>query len=231
MKERPILMNGPMVRATLDGSKTQTRRLVKPQPDHFHRDIIGKQEPYDQADWDRLIPQFGEKEISCPYGQPGNWLWVRETWGVISNSWDESGELCDWLPNRPATAIHEMRFGRGYYDGHVIYAADGPNEWAGDDDGGGEPRSAWHPSIHMPRIASRITLEILSVRVERLNDISEADALAEGALTWAQEQETQIKDTSDARQAFMALWGSINGPGSWDSNPWLWAVEFKRVTP
>lgn len=208
MKERPILMNAPMVRATLDGSKTQTRRIVKP----------GK--------WEHENAEYGVSFGNCPYGQPGDRLWVRETWGVVSHSWDADGNMIDWTPDRPATQIQEMRFGQGYYSGHVIYAADGAHEWAGDDDGGGEPRSAWHPSIHMPRAASRINLEITGVRVERLQDISEADAKAEGATPSIIGAHL---DHLKYRAGFQSLWESINGPGSWEANPWVWVVEFKRV--
>jgi len=247
MKERPILFSGAMVRALLAAEKTQTRRVAKPTR-RYPFEFIGSGDQsgpdwndpscwgFMSEDGDAWLLKDGTIEsdlhqIPCPYGQPGDRLWVRETWGVVSNSYDEDGNSCDWVPDRPATAINEMRFGQGYYSGHAIYAADCSFEWSGDDDGGGEPRSAWHPSIHMPRAASRILLEIVSVRVERLNDISEQDAIAEGAMFWAQEQETQIKDTSDARHAFMNLWQSINGPSSWDANPFVWAVEFKRVMP
>jgi hypothetical protein len=229
MKERPILFNGPMVRALLDGSKTQTRRVVR------YGMASGRSVAYQktQAFQDELTPY-------CPYGQPGDRLWVRETWGVVSNDWDADGNLTDWTPDRPATPITEMRFGQGYYSGHAIYAADGSYEWAGDDDGGGEPRSAWHPSIHMPRAASRILLEIVSVRVERLQDISEDDCWAEGidAVDGALDDMAILnlakrmnRSCHDAAPTYAALWESINGAGSWDTNPWVWAVEFKRVTP
>lgn len=235
MKERPILFTGPMVRAILDGSKTQTRRIAK--------EFAGRD------DLDAILKRFPSQN-GCPHGQPGDRLWVRETWGVVSNDWDAYGNLIDWTPDRPATAITEMRFGQGYYSGHAIYAADGSYEWAGDDDGGGEPRSAWHPSIHMPRAACRILLEIVSVRVERLQDISEVDAIAEGAThirsqAWDREHfpawrylfEEAVKAGAkppigpSPAQAYEKLWESINGAGSWDANPWVWVVEFKRVKP
>jgi len=254
MKERPILFSAPMVRALLDGSKTQTRRVVKLRAlagDYFEGGAAG-------VEFDGFrIPRdcgpaparfsaeavgggaFISEELPCPYGAPGDRIWVRETWGVVSNDWDGNGAPIDWTPNRPAMAISEMPFGKGYYSGHVIYAADGSYEWAGDDDGGGEPRSAWHPSIHMPRAASRILLEIVSVRVERLNDCSEADAKAEGVK--ADRAGGHFIDTPTARhaaavgmpavEAYQSLWESINGAGSWAANPWVWVIEFKRVTP
>jgi hypothetical protein len=232
MKERPILFSAPMVRALLDGSKTQTRRLVKPAPDirppvtsiaNIHGGFIDS----------------SEVVIANPYGQPGDRLWVRETWGVVSNAWDEDGNLVDWTPNRPATAITEMRFGQGYYSGHAIYAADGSHEWAGDDDGGGEPRSAWHPSIHMPRAASRILLEVVSVRVEQLNGISADDCRAEGidqcdglsASAEILDLARRMGTFSDEVLRYATLWEQINGAGSWGANPWVWVVEFKRVAP
>lgn len=222
MKERPILFQGAMVRALLDGSKTQTRRIVK------HNGASGFSAEFQKTQefQDKLTPR-------CPYGQPGDLLWVRETWGVVSNAWDDEGFMTDWTPTRPATAIHEMRFGSGYYSGHIIYAADGSYEWAGGDDGGGEPRTAWHPSIHMPRAASRILLEIVSVRVERLNDISEDDAFDEGIqfINGRYTFNGGLHESRTAKESFLALWESINGAGSWDVNPFAWCVSFKRVTP
>ena len=224
-----------MVRAILNGSKTQTRRIMKPQPQRIGDSTI--------LDWcgglfqpERLTTNSNLFN-HCPYGIPGDRLWVRETWGVVSNDWDDDGALIDWTPDRPATAISEMPFGKGHYSGHVIYAADGSHEWAGDDDGGGEPRTAWHPSIHMPRIASRILLEIVSVRVERLQDITEADARAEGitdgGCTNCGNPEPCVcaNPAPSARDAFCHLWGQINGPDAWAADPWVWVIEFKRVTP
>lgn len=236
MTERPILFSAPMVRALLDGSKTQTRRVVRQQPEypiiiatdpHTNRYQVGEREPVTEA---ALLRE-------CPYGQLGDRLWVRETWGVVSNDWDADGNLSDWVPDRPTTPISEMPFGKGYYSGHAIYAADGSYEWAGDDDGGGEPRSAWHPSIHMPRAASRIMLEIVSVRVERLAEISESDARAEGCAasgwqpSYSNPDNAGGDESMSAKDAFSDLWKSINGAGSWGATPFVWVVEFKRVTP
>lgn len=251
MKERPILFSAPMVRALLDGSKTQTRRVVKDLPPwpitEFHLDGGGTEFNVGSRGTGKWLPNgpapSGRGMASghwrlCPYGQPGDRLWVRETWGVVSSDWDAAGNLVDWTPDRPATAVNEMRFGQGYYSGHAIYAADGSYEWAGDDDGGGEPRFAWHPSIHMPRAASRILLEVVSVRVERLQDISEADAKAEG-IEPHEVSQFMIQGTSAAERAaiyrdaavgpYCGLWQQINGAASWDANPWVWVVEFKRV--
>lgn len=203
MKERPILFSGAMVRAILSGQKTQTRRVVNPYPPE-ERSII----PYLPS---AIVPQQDgtfaaytdgrkAKEFRCPYGQPGDRLWVRETF---------------------AAAIYSdgMRF--------VEYKADRSlSDFDGYDDPAG---GRWRPSIHMPRWASRITLEITDVRVERLQDISEADAEAEGV-----DFLRHVHDGDEgltARQLFDCLWSSINGDESWPSNPWVWVIEFKVVRP
>ncbi|HCF1015650.1 TPA: hypothetical protein NH744_002019 [Pseudomonas aeruginosa] len=217
MKERPILFNGAMVRAILEGRKTATRRIAKPVK---HPDLGNIYAP------GALVLEREPQHVidrACPYGQPGDRLWVREAWGVISNTWDESGNMVDWTPDRPATPIRDLPFGSGYYSGHAIYAADGPMEWAGDDDGGGESRSAWKPSIHMPRAISRILLEITAVRVERLHDLSDPGALAEGV------SHSEMHSGDSLVDVFARLWESTGG--DWDANPWVWVVEFKRVTP
>ncbi|RMS09246.1 hypothetical protein ALP72_03601 [Pseudomonas coronafaciens pv. coronafaciens] len=219
-KERPILFSTPMVRAILSGQKTVTRREVK-KPAALDCLAAGFEPAF------LALP--GNADL-CPYGKVGDRLWVRETWGVISHDFDEHGNMIDWKPDRPASKIREMRFGRGYYSGHVIYRADGEAAWAGDDDGGGDDRSAWKPSIHMPRIASRVLLEITDVRVERLQDISEEQALAEGVMSCKQDIDPDGNDYS-LQELFAGLWTMINGGGSWQSNPWVWVVEFKRAAP
>lgn len=173
MKERPILFSGPMVRAILEGRKTQTRRVVKPQPAHIAG--IGT-----VLNIDTITGK------ACPYGKPGDRLWVRETWDGVRL--DGGGAL-------------------------VSYRADGDKPVT--DDG------RWHPSIHMPRWASRITLEVVSVRVERLQEISEEDAMAEG-VALAENYRGPVAH-------FASLWEQINGLGSWNANPWVWVVEFRRV--
>lgn len=143
--------------------------------------------------------------------------------------------MIDWVPDRPSTAIHEMPFGNGYYSGYAIYAADGDFTW-GDDDGYEDGRSCWKPSIHMPRAASRILLEITDVRVERLNAISEEDATAEGvphAGSLLPEYPgtflTPKGDFATAKVAFQRLWEFIYGAENWLANPWVWVISFKRV--
>lgn len=243
MKERPILFSAPMVRALLDGTKTQTRRVMKPQPE-IRPGSEGKHW-WPATAFQSMMTiedcQFrgheGMAGDACPHGGRGDRLWVRETWGIVSNAWGEDGNLADWPPDRPATPIDEMPFGQGFYSGHAIYAADGSYEWAGDDDGGGEPRSAWHPSIHMPRAISRILLEIVSVHVERLQTISVGDCYAEGigqcdglgSNAEILDLARRIGNFTAAVLRYATLWEQINGAGSWDANPWVWVVEFKRV--
>jgi hypothetical protein len=196
MKERPILFSGPLVRAILDGRKTQTRRVVKT-TDSGRVKAAGSAKNWHLDDPNAVL--------ACPYGVPGDRLWVRETWSAIpvyevDNGVYEAGEPYHKVPKeKPSNA-------------HVIYAADTDAE------------GPFRPSIHMPRWASRILLEVDSVRVERLNDISELDAKAEGCFP---------RETEDGwlscRTAFCELWEAINGPDSWDANPWVWVVEFGRV--
>lgn len=219
MKERPILFSGAMVRSILAGRKTQTRRVMKSQPalenvfvGGVHREAWVWKDTADPAGW--LMHRM------CPYGQPGDRLWVRETWGPI-------------YPQDPH-----------YNGGHPIgidYKASHSREshqWRVMDDLG---TRRWKPSIHMPRWACRILLEITGVRVERLQDISEADALAEGIESLAGDKTIYhwdfpkprppyaVSGYKSARDAYKELWVEINGRESLDANPWVWIIEFKRV--
>ena len=228
MKEHPILFSAPMVRAILAGTKTQTRRVVKPQPHHGQ---VGRMANLGGTDW-----AMDDGDLSglwrCPYGQPGDRLWVRETWAAVHFSFDHETGYCDDLHGS-----HDIPPAKTPY-WTPVYAADDYHEKHIDDRG-----FPWRPSIHMPRWASRITLEIVSVRVERLNEISEDDAMAEGVETTMRavspSQTVEVfKDyfapgahhQRDARGSFSSLWESINGAGSWDANPWVWVVEFKVVS-
>jgi len=219
VKERPILFSGPMVRALLAGTKVQTRRVVKPQP--IMRDggdcvvEYGKQRHSGPAEYllGHVLPKFG-----CPYGQPGDRLWVREAHMIQAHPADIGLSRAD-IPKTWDAAVASA--------GSVIYRADPGAELLADG-------RKWSPSIHMPRWASRLTLEITGVRVERLNDISESDALAEGVTAVSSGGVTLFTTTGvncfqTAKDAYAALWESINGPGSWDANPWVWVVEFKRA--
>ena len=207
MTERPILFSAPMVRALLAGTKTQTRRVVKPQPDtrpgmNCTRLIFKDRKGAPLLDEALEAPEPRIYVSLCPYGQPGDRLYVREAF---------SGPHC--MGSAPPS-----KWGRS---SGIWYWADG-NPTAGD---WTKPK----PGIHMPRWASRITLEVTAVRVERLQDISEADAMSEGSLDWAAEQDTPVRDLQEARLVYRQLWEDINGPGSWDANPWVWVVEVRAA--
>lgn len=183
MKEHPILFSGPMVRAILDGRKTQTRRVVNPQPKVVH-DFY----PDGTLETERLFRNGGR--IRCPYGVLGDRLWVRETCYLTAGG-DDGEPMC--VPP-------------------VSYAADGPVSR--------ERYPFVRASIHMPRWASRITLEVVDLAVQPLQTISKQDAIAEGVSEWEQ----------DPKGAFRALWDSINAKRApWGSNPWVWAVTFRRI--
>ncbi|EPK0768465.1 hypothetical protein E6C29_26755 [Klebsiella pneumoniae] len=234
MSERGMIFNAEMVRALLDGRKTQTRRPIKWKQTRFTE--IGEREDGSKWPWSEDAEHACDFWHPCPFGAVGDRIWVRETWGVVSHAFSDDGLMIDWVPDRPATAIHEMPFGNGYYSGYAIYAADGDFTW-GDDDGYEDGRSCWKPSIHMPKAASRILLEITDVRVERLNAISQEDAEAEGidmeALYDSQDCYDCIADHNMTGRptvtgAFKYLWESIYGEEGWKSNPWVWVIEFKR---
>lgn len=216
MRERPILFSAPMVRALLAGTKTQTRRPVKPQPDWLPE--VSSTRGTDGIFWPlgSLGQQCGAPILACPYGVPGDRLWVRESfsglWGLRNLPPRE------WPPGTP-----------------LWYWADGdPTEgdWT-------RPK----PGMFMPRWGSRLLLEITEVRVERLNACSEADALAEGIIEYEADREEngdpaeyawdEVRGRGEifpsAASAYADLWRHINGPGSWAANPWVWAVSFQRV--
>ncbi|HCF8039448.1 TPA: hypothetical protein NIU56_002983 [Klebsiella pneumoniae] len=226
MKERGMIFNGEMVRAILDGRKTQTRRPVR-------FPVLDKNLGCELAGNELAGELSAGNYLNSAFGKPDDRIWVRETWGVVSHELDEDGRIRPWTPDRPATAINEMPFGNGYYSGHAIYAADGDFTW-GDDDGYEDGRSCWKPSIHMPRAASRILLEITNVRVERLNSIHDVDAMREGIqnLTTCSHADFGIPGVVNAQhpvRAFQLLWESIYGADNWKANPWVWVIEFKRV--
>lgn len=216
MKERPVLFSAPMVRAILDGRKTVTRRVLK--------QATGLSLSVGMSDDDAGVAElswlWGDgpgydvhetiKRVACPYGVRGDRLYVREAWAAP--------HAYDHLPPRLIPQ-----------DARIHYAAT--------EDRGG---LLWRPSIHMPRWASRITLEVTGVRCERLRDISEADAQAEGVERtvtgdgWRRYADPSweavgLPPFADARSSFRSLWEHINGPGSWEANPWVWVVSFRRL--
>ncbi|EOC0011700.1 hypothetical protein ACI0X9_003387 [Cronobacter turicensis] len=222
MKERPIIFNGEMIRAILNGHKIQTRRIMKPQPssctqggfwwpsDKHHTMLhVEKALQNSEGIWKGIAGD------ACPFGTVGDRLWVRETWARYNIDKDS-------------------------YD--MAYRATTPHDWP--------KEGRWRPSIHMPRWASRILLEITDVRVERLNSISHEDAEREGIHTevwdqtvvaknyaaedqifqfWSEDMPHYVEMNELFRASFRSLWQSIYGAESWQANPWVWVIEFKRV--
>lgn len=220
MRERPILFSGPLVRAILAGRKTQTRRIVKPRTDR-DRALLAQATERDEhhraggaGDGSTLQGALLALAERCPYGAPGDRLWVRETWGAKEAD----------PPGVPG--------GRRPQPGdRIVYRADPGDAWQWRD--GSLP---WRPSIHMPRWASRISLEVTAVRVERLQAISEDDARAEGVTAKAPTRAVAAggvltNDGLSAVEVFRDLWDTINRKRApWASNPFVWVVEFRRVT-
>jgi len=211
-RERPILFQGAMVRAILDGTKTQTRRVMKC-PRHYQIEERDDGTPWPwMYDDDRNCDHF----LPCPYGQPGDRLWCREAW--------RADAMFDGRPPRDIPPGARIEY-------EATSGADVP--WPAS-------MGKLRPSMFMPRWASRIVLEVTKVRVQRLRDIREADCWAEGieAVDGAFTRDQHIDMTrrlgcciDDAKPSYALLWESINGPGSWDANPWVWAVSFRRGTP
>lgn len=196
MKERPILFSAPMVRAILDGTKTQTRRVAHVTDEGCRPGFITPTAGF--------TPRRIESHYTyCPYGQPGDRLWVRETHAIVPRT-----------AYANSVGVNQVLRPDDNHDAAVFREG-----WERSKPG------RWRPSIHMPRWASRITLEIVRVRVERLHDISEQDAWAEGCLGW----DDDVTGGSSGYAEFWNLWESINGEGSWNKNPWVWVVEFKKV--
>ncbi|MGZ8220036.1 MAG: hypothetical protein ACXWT0_00160 [Methylobacter sp.] len=221
MKERSILFNTEMVRAILDERKVQTRRVIKPQPTK-----ILKRNPASASlefcKWPAVQGSFDpdsgylDRPLLCPYGNKNDRLWVRETYQGPLVSEDEQS---DYYANSDKYRSPK----------YCEYKADGgatPEFMTGDDD----LVCRWRPSIHMPRWASRIILEITNIRVEKLQDISEEDAEAEG-ISWLSDsfEHDRTAELLTPSAIYSFLWESINGAGSWDANPWVWVIDFKRV--
>ncbi|MGN8104685.1 hypothetical protein [Pseudomonas sp. 22072] len=222
IKERPILFSAPMVRAILEGRKTVTRRALNAQALKNIGYGVQLGECHELPSEGPLHPNsIGYYNDFCPFGQPGDRLWVRETW------------YCDHFevqngPYLQPSDMHDLDQSRE--NGKLVYAADdlAPYE---------QEQPTWKPSIHMPRWASRILLKITGVRVERLQDITEEQAKAEGVRLYTDHAElgdwwhVEGIDTysADPRKSFKLLWSSVGG--DWGANPWVWVVSFRRVTP
>ena len=221
---RPILMHAWSVRGILNGRKTQTRRIVKPQPDvsdwstssidgHWagasarwaHHDDI----PALGNGWYIEIPGMCEGPYRCPYGQPGDMLYVRETWAIRG-----CGRRVSLAPEA---------WPNGFPVDRIQYIA---TDEAPATDEKGQPYW-WNsrPSIHMPKALSRLWLRVTGVRVERVQEISAGDCYAEGVVYSGE----GFDECLDPRIVFEALWDDTNGPGAWERNDWVWALTFERV--
>jgi hypothetical protein len=199
VKERPILFSAPMVRAILEDRKTQTRRILKQAVGPSLSVDVENEAGVAVLSWLQGVgPGYdvGEsiERVRCPYGVPGDHLYVRETWAYHPD-----------YPESTQRAIYRAERG-------VEYDVD-----------------RWTPSIHMPRWASRIDLQITNVRVERLQEISEADAEQEGCAPSFEDEFGIVHGQPQYKFGFRKLWEEINGTGSWDLNPFCWVIDFKRA--
>ncbi|WP_131035633.1 hypothetical protein [Klebsiella variicola] len=205
--ERGMIFNAEMVRAILDGRKTQTRRPIKWKQTRFTE--IGEREDGSKWPWSEDAEHAFDFWHPCPFGSVGDRIWVRETFQGPLFDFDLMDSYC-----KDSTPFEKSEF--------CVYKADGvpaPEFYDADD----ELHCCWRPSIHMPRWASRILLEITGVRVERLKSISDRDALREGCST------ADMKSGDCVADVFARLWASIYGSDSWNANPWVWVIEFRRV--
>lgn len=235
MKERGMIFNGEMVRAILDGRKTQTRRPIKWKQTRFTE--IGEREDGSKWPWSEDAEHTCDFWHPCPFGAVGDRIWVRETWATLGN---EDGCYVDWEDN---LCKGDERSAARIYRASCEQRPGDYGLWSIPDDAYWKPHTkehkfegAWRPSIHMPRWASRILLEITDVRVERLNAISEEDATAEGVPPagsllpdYPGTFLTPKGDFATAKVAFQRLWESIYGEESWKANGWVWVISFKRV--
>lgn len=212
MKERGMIFNGEMVRALLDGRKTQTRRPIKWKQTRFTE--IGEREDGSKWPWSEDAEHACDFWHPCPFGAVGDRIWVRETFCPVDDTQYGGEKWVDYRATPKFEASHPAGWDCAPNDAEAL---------------------KWHPSIHMPRWASRILLEITNVRVERLNTISEEDARAEGiidggCLNCGEPEPCGCANPEpDATDAFAYLWQSIYGQESWNANPWVWVIEFERL--
>ncbi|EOE4338187.1 hypothetical protein ACKEKL_003853 [Klebsiella variicola] len=212
MTERGMIFNAEMVRAILDGRKTQTRRPIKWKQTRFTE--IGEREDGSKWPWSEDAEHACDFWHPCPFGAVGDRIWVRETFCTVDDTQYGGGKWVDYRATPKFEASHPAGWDSAPNDAEAL---------------------KWRPSIHMPRWASRILLEITNVRVERLNAISEEDARAEGiidggCLNCGEPEPCGCANPEpDATDAFAYLWQSIYGQESWNANPWVWVIEFKRV--
>jgi hypothetical protein len=236
MTDRPIIFSAEMVRAILKGRKTQTRRIatnLPPPPEnaiHPNHERLHPAPYLDAYCSEKKTPQNPRgmsamwcwwtpdnrmgREFRCRYGQPGDQLWVRETWGAV------------WPADEPVPLRQcEIEYRADLPPG----CTDRPGEWPADE-GNGPEVPKWRPSIHMPRWASRITLRITDIRVERLQSVSHEECEAEGC-PGGHGSIPGYPYSATPREHFQTLWNHINGPGAWEANPWVWVISFERVKP
>ncbi|MFH0225137.1 hypothetical protein ACGRPS_11305 [Vibrio furnissii] len=206
MKVKPMIFNTEMVKALLDGRKSVTRRPVKIDYESGMKGPVVRGKNGEVS-----TVSFAPVARLCPFGNVGDLLYVRETWGIVNHAFDDDGNMIGWIPDRPSLPVKEMKFGGGYYTGHAIYRSDGEMRWCNDFE---DEVSAWHPSIHMPRSISRITLKISDVRIEKLNDLRKSDEQVkkEGFENWPQ---------------FKHVWESIYGQSN--PNDYVWVIEFEVI--
>lgn len=224
MKCVPMIFNGEMIEALVEGRKTVTRRIMKPQPtdsgngymwwpSNICQTMVNIDKIIRGGFWD------GAASDICPLASVGDLIWVRETWGVVSHSFDEDGNMVEWAPDRPALPVRELKYGNGYHTGSVIYRVDGETRWCNDFE---EEISSWNPSIHMPRCASRLTLKVTDVRIEQVQSITEEQSIKEGMLP-----AFPSSLIMPYRTAFMDVWDDIYG--NWTDNPYAWVIEFDLI--
>jgi glutaredoxin len=227
MKERPILFSTPMITAILEGRKTQTRRVVKIPTGFKSVTGIGFSAFTPEGAWASVrgfdaTPIHYESFIKIPYGDTGDRLWVRETWARVC--YDPYG-TCDGTNCPYCKYVYKADDPKSKY----------PGEWPKDFQPHEVPVK-WKPSIHIPRKAARIILEIESIRVERLHDISREDAISEGVFYqegfgYVVGNDGRHFHFSDPRISFAKLWCEVNSPESWDANPFVWVITFKKIEP
>lgn len=241
MKERPIIFSAPMARAIMEGRKTMTRRQIKTIT--VESAAVGRHRvKLTEADHsgNDMRADFEEGMFACPYGQIGDRLWVREAfmavgYGGFGQTIDSGYERFETIGIEFAAGGDPVTF--DFLNGTAIDGTPESVDYAMASRMSDSGPEGYRPSIHMPRWASRIALEVTGVRVERLQDITNSDATAEGcqAIAGAKWQTFAEADAGSpmhdhtARDAFAGLWDAINGEGSWAANPWVWVVEFKRV--
>lgn len=229
--DRPILFSGPMIPPILQGLKTQTRRVMNPQPDEsFTVDYLKNERRSYGWSWKRkeVYIDLAKAAAFSPYGKPGDRLWVRESWCPVSDPFVGACEAVGYAADKDFRVVPEGSFKEGW----TVFNWEKPEIWK------------FRPSIHMPRWASRFTLEIMIVRVERLQEISEEDAKAEGVAALTLDFTDKQKDlwcrrsrqidpkakVANYRGAFAVIWDEINGDRApWDSNPWVWVIEFRKL--